>query len=149
MKRALSDRNRRRSDGTKDMFLTLDLSLEPVAAPYSLNAHRYRITRTLHLRTWIVNYGRSCPRMTYIAIGLQERASASSWRCLLGSFMLARGGKWRAGRRKKKKRVRQSPLPLHANIPAVLRLYRESREKKKKMVRNRPNESRTVLGKRG
>lgn len=66
------------------------------AAPYSLNAHRYRITRTLHLRTWIVNYGRSCPRMTYITNGLQERASASSWRCLLGSFMLAREGKYRA-----------------------------------------------------
>ncbi|KAK1119871.1 hypothetical protein K0M31_012948 [Melipona bicolor] len=75
--------------------------------------------------------------MTYITNGLQERASASSWRCLHGSFMLGRGGKWRVGgrrrrRRRREKRVRQSPLPLHANIPAVLRLYRESREKRKK-----------------
>lgn len=67
---------------TKDTLVPHGFVVErSVAAPYSLDAHRYRITRTLHLRTWIVNYERSCPRMTYITSGLQERASASSWRC--------------------------------------------------------------------
>ena len=65
----------------KDTRVVHGFVVEYAAAPYSLDAHRYRITRTLHLRTWIVNYERSCPRMTYITSGLQERASASSWRC--------------------------------------------------------------------
>jgi len=90
--------------------------------------------RTRIILAWITNYERSCPKMTYIRSGLQERASTSG---VLASVPLCRVVEREMVGCLKKKRVRRSPAffacwnsrarLLRAMVPA----YIVSREKEK------------------
>lgn len=108
-----------------------------ISGALTCNGRPCRITRPRAWRAciilacaWIMNYGRSCPKMTYIRSGLRERASTSV-ALAPGSFMSPRGeGNGGPVEKKKKKGFVGHRLPLHAKIPALIRITLwESREK--------------------